>query len=68
MLAEVFRMTLKDIEAEVFWFNPVASGGDVRVRLYNSQTGQPLQLVDLWLLTSLGANSIYISLNINIEP
>lgn len=63
-----FPNTLKDIEAEVFWFNPVASGGDVRVRLYNSQTGQPLQLVDLWLLTSLGANSIYISLNINIEP
>lgn len=57
---------LKDLEAEVFWFELGSSIGNLIVRFYNPQTGQPYLLSDLYQL--VGTNNIYVSLNINIAP
>ena len=57
---------LKDVEAEVFWFDPADAAGSVTVRFYNPQTGQPWTLADLYQL--IGSNTLYVSLNINIAP
>lgn len=55
---------IKDMECEVFWFNPTSTTGDIYLRLYNTATGQPYTLADLFSLN--GTNDIYISLLINV--
>lgn len=56
---------IKDMECEVFWFNTSLSTGSLTLRLYNTATGAPYTLADLFSLN--GTNVIYINLNITIQ-
>jgi hypothetical protein len=56
---------IKDMEAELFWFDDASATGDLYIRLYNTATGQPYTLADLFSLN--GTNKIYLTLSINLQ-
>lgn len=55
---------IKDMECEAFWFNTSLATGSATFRLYNTATGAPYTLSQLFSLN--GRNTIYITLNITI--
>ncbi len=60
------RNILKDIEAEVWNFDPTSVTGVCDVRIYNPSTGLAYTIGDV--LAKIGTGTLYIKLNITAKP